>query len=89
MFPCIVPATRGVEIVRCLLFLTGATTPPSRTMCCGVVVNDVQVPFVGFNVVKQAECMASHGVFIGIQACFCFLCTFCGSTYYLSVNSCW
>lgn len=26
-----------------------------------------QVPFVGFNVVKQAECMASHGVFIGIQ----------------------
>lgn len=31
-----------------------------------------QVPFVGFNVVKQAECMASHGVFIGIQACFFF-----------------
>ncbi|CAN0267865.1 unnamed protein product, partial [Ectocarpus sp. 12 AP-2014] len=27
----------------------------------------MQVPFVGFNVVKQAECMASHGVFIGIQ----------------------
>ncbi|CAM9575987.1 unnamed protein product [Ascophyllum nodosum] len=25
------------------------------------------VPFVGFNVVKQAECMASHGVFVGIQ----------------------
>lgn len=27
----------------------------------------MQVPFVGFNVVKQAECMASHGVFLGIQ----------------------
>lgn len=27
----------------------------------------MQVPFVGFNVVKQAECMASHGVFVGIQ----------------------
>lgn len=25
------------------------------------------VPFVGFNVVNQAECAASHGVFIGIQ----------------------
>lgn len=28
---------------------------------------EMQVPFVGFNVVKQAECMASHGVFLGIQ----------------------
>ncbi|CAM9443152.1 unnamed protein product [Discosporangium mesarthrocarpum] len=27
----------------------------------------MQVPFVGFNVVQQAECMASHGVFIAIQ----------------------
>ncbi|CAM9208964.1 unnamed protein product [Phaeothamnion confervicola] len=26
-----------------------------------------RVPFVGFNVVKQAECAASHGVFLGIQ----------------------
>ena len=25
------------------------------------------VPFVGFNVVQQAECAASHGVFVGIQ----------------------
>lgn len=25
------------------------------------------VPFVGFNVVNQAECAASHGVFIGLQ----------------------
>lgn len=25
---------------------------------------------MGFNVVKQAECMASHGVFICIQACY-------------------
>lgn len=25
------------------------------------------VPFVGFNVVQQAECAASHGVFIGLQ----------------------
>jgi hypothetical protein len=27
-----------------------------------------QVPFVGFNVVKQAESAASHGVFIMVQA---------------------
>ena len=27
----------------------------------------MQVPFVGFNVVKQAECVGSHGVFIGLQ----------------------
>ena len=27
----------------------------------------MQVPFVGFNVVKQAECILSHGVFIGLQ----------------------
>eukprot|EP01138_Halocafeteria_seosinensis_P011669 gb/GECG01011925.1/.p1 GENE.gb/GECG01011925.1/~~gb/GECG01011925.1/.p1 ORF type:complete len:901 (+),score=82.58 gb/GECG01011925.1/:1-2703(+) len=27
----------------------------------------MQVPFVGFNVVRQAECAASHGVFILIQ----------------------
>jgi dolichyl-diphosphooligosaccharide---protein glycosyltransferase len=26
------------------------------------------VPFVGFNVVKQAECAASHGMFIALQA---------------------
>jgi hypothetical protein len=26
-----------------------------------------QVPFVGFNVVKQAECAASHGLFILVQ----------------------
>jgi dolichyl-diphosphooligosaccharide---protein glycosyltransferase len=28
----------------------------------------MQVPFVGFNVVKQAECAASHGMFIALQA---------------------
>ena len=27
----------------------------------------MQIPFVGFNVVKQAECILSHGVFIGLQ----------------------
>ena len=27
----------------------------------------MQIPFVGFNVVKQAECIISHGVFIGLQ----------------------
>ena len=27
----------------------------------------MQVPFVGFNVVKQAECIISHGVFIFLQ----------------------
>ncbi|CAM9436292.1 unnamed protein product, partial [Chrysoparadoxa australica] len=27
----------------------------------------MQVPFVGFNVVKQAECAASHGVFLAVQ----------------------
>jgi len=27
----------------------------------------MQVPFVGFNVVKQAECAASHGVFVLVQ----------------------
>lgn len=27
----------------------------------------MQVPFVGFNVIKQAECAGSHGVFIGLQ----------------------
>lgn len=27
----------------------------------------MQVPFVGFNVVKQAECIISHGVFIALQ----------------------
>jgi len=27
----------------------------------------MMVPFVGFNVVQQAECVASHGVFVGLQ----------------------
>ena len=27
----------------------------------------MMVPFVGFNVVQQAECAASHGVFVGLQ----------------------
>ena len=27
----------------------------------------MQVPFVGFNVINQAECAGSHGVFIGLQ----------------------
>ena len=27
----------------------------------------MQVPFVGFNVIKQAESLGSHGVFIGLQ----------------------
>ncbi|KAL0590353.1 hypothetical protein ABG067_001599 [Albugo candida] len=32
----------------------------------------MQVPFVGFNVVKQAECAGSHGVFILLQV-YCFV----------------
>ena len=32
----------------------------------------MQVPFVGFNVIQQAECAASHGVFVMVQA-FAFL----------------
>lgn len=30
----------------------------------------MQVPFVGFNVIKQAECAASHGIFILLQCIF-------------------
>ncbi|KAF1334860.1 Dolichyl-diphosphooligosaccharide-protein glycosyltransferase, partial [Globisporangium splendens] len=32
----------------------------------------MQVPFVGFNVIKQAECAGSHGVFVLLQV-FCFV----------------
>ncbi|GLD93804.1 hypothetical protein PINS_up002409 [Pythium insidiosum] len=32
----------------------------------------MQVPFVGFNVVKQAECAGSHGVFVLLQV-YCFV----------------
>jgi hypothetical protein len=60
-----------IPIYVCVLIVGGRYSPRLYTAYSVFYVVGsllaMQVPFVGFNVIKQAECAASHGAFIFLQ----------------------
>ena len=54
-------------ILKTLYHITPCDSSPPRPHTSPTTHPHTQVPFVGFNVIKQAECAASHGVFVLVQ----------------------